>query len=241
MRENWSKNWSQITKLHLWWRRLGEVCLEDRHSEFRSLLIKFISSLVGLLGAVMSGIGHPASDASRISLLNMREPMDLQTTTSVKRSRTSAWKTDIQSSVVCRKISKLCVGLLDSVKSGIGWPPLITAQFIEHEKKLNRNHRSSWWSSTTPTVCEEVLGSHSKFSLLACCHLCGMTRLPGSYCGAMYSFFAYIISEFLLSFKARCMLLSLYAVGFTNTKMVGSDMAVGCHESLSYLSWFCSN
>jgi hypothetical protein len=68
--------------------------------------------------------------------LNMREPMDLQTTTLVKRSR-SAWKTDIQSSVVCQKISKLCVGLLNSVKSGISWPPLITDQSIVHEKKLN--------------------------------------------------------------------------------------------------------
>jgi len=111
--------------------------LVDRHSKFRSLLIKFSSSLVGLLGPVMSEIGQPASDASRISVLNMREPTDLQTTTLVKRSG-SAWKTDIQSSVVCRKISKLCVGLLDSVKSGIGWPPLITAQFIEHEKKTEQ-------------------------------------------------------------------------------------------------------
>jgi len=154
--------------------------LEGRHSKFRSLLIKFTSSLVGLLGPVTSGIGQPASDASRISLLNMR-------------------------------------------------------------KKLNRNHRSSSWSSTTPTVCEEVLGRHSKFSLVACCHLCGMTRLPGSYSRAMYSFFADIISELILSFKARCKFLSSRAVGFTNTKMVGSDMVVGCNESISYLLWFCSN
>jgi hypothetical protein len=124
------------------------------------------------------------------------------------------------------------------------WPAsfrCIKDQPIEHEKKLNRNHRSSSWSSTTPTVCEEVLGRHSKFSLVACCHLCGMTRLPGSYSRAMHSFFADIISELILSFKARCKFLSLHAVGFTNTKMVGSDMVVGCNESISYLLWFCSN
>jgi hypothetical protein len=59
--------------------------LGDRRSKFNSLLIKFSSSLVGLVGPVMSGIGEPASDPSMISLLNMREPMDLQTTTLVNR------------------------------------------------------------------------------------------------------------------------------------------------------------
>ncbi len=97
--------------------------------------------------------------------------------------------------------------------------------------------RSTSWSSTTSTVCKEVLGRHSKFSLVACCHLYGMSRLPGSYCRAMYSFISDIISEFLLSFKARCMLLSLHSLEFTNTKMVGPDMVVGCHECLAYLSW----
>lgn len=113
MRENWSKNWSQITKLHLWWRRLGEVCLEGRRSKFRSLLIKFTSSLVGLLGPVTSGIGQPASDASRISLLNMRKN----------------WTETIE------------------VADGAPPHPLCVKKCLE--------------------------AIHSKFSLVACCHLCG--------------------------------------------------------------------
>ncbi len=84
--------------------------------------------------------------------------------------------TDIQSSVVCQKICKLfklCVGLLDLVKSGISWPPLITDQSIEHEKKLDRNHRSSSWSSTTSTACEEDQGGSAwkTFKVQSCCLL----------------------------------------------------------------------
>ncbi len=150
---------------------------------------------MGLLDPVSSGIGQPASDASRISLLNMREPMDLQTTTLVKRSRRSAWKTDIQSSVVCRKISNLFKfnSVWDCwIWSGISWPPLIS----EHEKKLDRNHSWPPHPLSVKKTRGDVLGRHSKFSLVACCHLCGMTRLPGSYQRAIHSYFADIISEF---------------------------------------------
>jgi hypothetical protein len=73
----------------------------------RSVLGRWTFKVQEFRGPVTSGIRQPPSDASRISLLNMREPMDLQTITLLKRSRRSGWKTDVQSSVVCQKISKL--------------------------------------------------------------------------------------------------------------------------------------